>query len=117
MSLLDRGTDDIMVFPEVAVVDVDGNIRTQPSKVGFPARARMQPQGQSGTSSRRAEQDNEGFEGERVYTMRMPRSFPHILGAQSQIEWQGNRWAVFGDAFYYNSSRRTAHVAYTIKRY
>jgi hypothetical protein len=116
MSILDKATDDILIFPEEVTVDEDGNIRTQPAAVGIPARARMQPQGQSGTSSRRAEQDNEGFESERVYTMRLPRSAP-ILGAQAQIEWMGNRWAVFGDAFYYNGSRRTKHVVYTIKRY
>ncbi len=116
MSLLDKGTDWITVFPEEVIEDIDGNIRTQPSKCGFRIRARMQPQGQSGTSSRRAEQDNEGFETERVYTMRLPRSAP-LIGAQAEIEWRGVRWAVFGDPFFYNSSRRTAHVGYTIKRY
>lgn len=116
MSLLDRGTDPIVIYPEEVVTDIDGNIRTQASKCGYPAIARIQPQGQSGTASRRAEQDNEGFESERVYTMRLPRSYP-VLGAQSQIEWMGARWAVFGDAFHYHSSPRTAHTAYTIKRF
>lgn len=116
MSLLDRGTQCITVFPEEVITDIDGNIRTQPSKCGYRARAVIQPQGQSGTASRRAEQDNEGFESEKVYTMRLPRGHP-ILGAQSQIEWMGARWAVFGDPFFYTNSRRTAHVRYTIKRY
>lgn len=118
MSLLDGGGyyEDIIVYPEEVVTDIDGNIRTQPSATGIPARARFQFQGQSGTSSRRAEQDNEGFESEKVYTMRFPRGF-QILGAQSEIEWNGARWGVFGDVHYHNSSPRIAHVEYTVKRF
>jgi hypothetical protein len=48
--------------------------------------------------------------------MRLPRGAP-LLGAQAQVEWRGVRWAVFGDPFFYNSSRRTAHVGYTLKRF
>lgn len=117
MSLLDKTTEDVIIFPEEVVTDIDGNIRTRPSKQGIHARARMQVMGQSGTSSRRQEQDNEGFEGEKVYAMRLPRSFTCILGAQSEVLWRGVRWAVFGDANIYNNSRRTAHVWYTIKRF
>lgn len=116
MSLLDKGNQPIVIFPEEVIEDVDGNIRTQPAKEGYEAVAVIQPLGQSGTASRRAEQDNEGFETEKVYTMRLPRGHP-ILGAQSQIEWQGARWAVFGDPFHYTNSRRTAHLRYTIKRF
>jgi hypothetical protein len=75
---------------------------------------------QSGTSARRAEQDNEGFETEKVYRMRFPRSFTKehgTLGAQSQIEWKGKRWALFGDATEYDSSPALARVDYTIKRF
>jgi hypothetical protein len=117
MSLLDKSTEDVIIFPEEVVIDIDGNVRTQPSKTGIPARARMQVMGQSGTSSRRQEQDNEGFEGEKVYAMRLPRSFTCVLGAQSEVQWRGARWAVFGDVNIYNNSPRTAHYWYTIKRY
>lgn len=118
MSILDWGcTEDVIVYLEEVVTDMDGNIRTRPSSVGIPAKARLQVLGQSGTSSRRQEQDNEGFESEKVYTLRFPRSFPHVLGAQSEIEWRGERWAVFGDINIYSASRRTSHVVYTIKRY
>jgi len=118
MSLLGRRGryEDIIVYPEEVVTDQDGNTRTRPSKTGYPAKARFQIQGQSGTSARRAEQDNEGYETEQVYKMRMPKGSP-ILGAQSQIEWRGARWSVFGDHHWYNSSRRTAHVEYAIKRF
>jgi hypothetical protein len=117
MSLLDTAQVWVTVYPEEKVIDIDGNIRTQPSKTGICAKARLQVLGQSGTSSRRQEQDNEGFESEKVYTLRFPRSFPIILGAQSQIEWDGNRWAIFGDVNYYLNSPRTRHVVYTIKRF
>lgn len=118
MSILDWGcTEDVIVYLEEVVTDVDGNIRTRASSVGIPAKARLQVQGQSGTSSRRQEQDNEGFDSEKVYTLRFPRSFPHILGAQSVVEWNGDRWAVFGDVNRYTASSRTAHHTYTIKRY
>lgn len=117
MSLLDRNhPEDVIVYPEEVVTDMDGNIRTRPSAVGFPAKARMQPLGQSGTSSRRQEQDNEGFESERVYNIRFPRDMP-LLGAQTQIEWRGVRWALFGTEVLYNNSPRTRHVTYTIKRF
>lgn len=118
MSLLDRGCNqDVVVYLEEVVTDMDGNVRTQASEIGIPAKARLQVQNQSGTSSRRQEQDNEGYESEKVYSLRFKRSFPHVLGSQSQIEWQGVRWALFGDVNYYESSPRTAHQTYTIKRY
>ncbi|ASR77125.1 head closure Hc1 [Mycobacterium phage MyraDee] len=125
MSLLDDGAlyEPIVIYPQEVVTDIDGNTRTRPSKTGIPAKARFQVLGQSGTSSRRQEQDNEGFESERVYTMRLPRSWTAVLGMQSQIEWgtdtEGNplRWALFGDVNHYKSSRRTRHMTYTVKRY
>ncbi|AHJ86387.1 hypothetical protein 40AC_23 [Mycobacterium phage 40AC] len=122
MSLLDTGAryQPVIVYPEVLVTDSDGNKFTRPSKEGIPAQARLQVANQSGTSARRAEQDNEGFSTEKVYRMRFPRSFTKehgILGAQSQIEWRGQRWALFGDATVYDSSPALARVDYTIKRF
>jgi hypothetical protein len=122
MSLLDTGAryQPCIVYPEVLVTDGDGNKRTRPSETGIPAIARFQVANQSGTSARRAEQDNEGYETEKVYRMRFPRSFTKengVLGAQSQIEWKGKRWALFGDATEYDSSPALARVDYTIKRF
>ncbi|SHS98034.1 Uncharacterised protein [Mycobacteroides abscessus subsp. abscessus] len=119
MSLLDGGGqyEPCTFFPEELVIDSDGNKRTQASKVGIPTQARFDILGQSGTSSRRQEQDNEGYESEKVYSIRFPRSFKHVVGAQSEIEWRGERWYIFGDANRYNRSRRTRHTTYTIKRY
>jgi len=121
MSLLDRCNEDVVVYPEDAGTrDADGNLITRPSETGIPAKATIQPLGQSGTSSRRQEQDNEGFESERVYTIHFTRKWEAEhgpIGMQSQIEWRGVRWALFGEPVYYTGSRRTRHVGYTMKRY
>ena len=61
MSMLDRGYVDVTVFLEEVVTDADGNTMTRPSETGTPARARMDPAVMTGTSARRAEQDNEGL--------------------------------------------------------
>jgi hypothetical protein len=122
MSLLDTGAryQPVLVYKEEMVIDEDGNKFTRPSSTPIEAIARLQVQNQSGTSARRAEQDNEGFQTEKVYRMRFPRSFTKehgILGAQSEIVWRGERWAVFGDATVYESSPALARVDYTIKRF
>jgi hypothetical protein len=116
MSLLDWGLNEtVTVYPEIAVTDADGNTRTKPASTGIVTKARMQVLGQSGTSSRRQEQDSEGYETERVYTIRFPRDF-QVLGAQSEIVWNGQVWALFGTENRYNSSPRTRHITYSIKR-
>ncbi|GAB3475291.1 hypothetical protein GCM10027521_04880 [Amycolatopsis cihanbeyliensis] len=116
VSLLDTGVEDVTVYPEEVTQDRDGNTITRPSATGIPAKATIQLKAQSGTSSRRAEQDNEGFETETVYRLRFPRSFPHVLGAQARIEWRGEYWAVIGDAQRFNGSHKTRHIDYTIRR-
>lgn len=100
-------------------MDADGNKFTKPSTEPIRAIARLQVANQSGTSARRAEQDNEGFMTEKVYRLRFPRSFTTqygVLGAQSQIEWRGERWSLFGDATEYDSSPALQRVDYTIRR-
>lgn len=123
MSLLDSANQRVVVYLEEKTTDADRNVKTRPSAAGIPAMARIDPSNQSGTSARRSEQDNEGFESEEVYRLRFPRGFQHRLGPQSQIEWGENpdgtpiRWAVFGFPTHYTRSPATAHVEYTIKRY
>lgn len=116
MSLLDRGRETILVFQEVDEIDRDGNIMKGVSPTGVSTIATIQPAIQSGTSQRRAEQTNEGYETEDTYRLRLPRSFPFILGAQAQIEWLGHRWHVVGKVHRYNGSDRTAHVDYIVRR-
>lgn len=117
MSLLDRGNAVVDLYPEVAVTDRDGNIRTCASDVSFPLEVWLQPQGQSGTAARRAEQDNEGYESEKVVRMRMLRkNHGIIIGAQAKIGWNGQMWSVFGDVSLTMGSPRTAHHVYLLRR-
>lgn len=122
MSLLDSGAkyEECLVYLEEVSRDRDGNTRTQPSETGVPAKARFDILGQSGTSSRRQEQDNEGFETEKVYSIRFSRESERRLGpigAQSRLEWRGEQWHIFGDVNRYTRSRRTSHTTYTVKRF
>lgn len=116
MSLLDQGREACIVYPEEFYTSPDGNQMTRASSTGIPAMASFQPLISSGTSSRRSEQDNEGFETEANYRVRFPRNFPYILGAQAKIGWRGAIWSVVGDARRYNGSDVTAHVDYAIRR-
>ncbi len=43
MSLLNRGTELVTVYPEEVVTDEDGNVRTRPSATGILLRAVVQP--------------------------------------------------------------------------
>lgn len=117
MRLFDMYNAEVVVFPEVVTTDRDGNVKTTASTEGFPAKAMIHPLNQSGTAARRAEQDNEGFESEKVVRCRFTGEHRFlVLGAQSQIEWEGNRWSVFGDVIQYDSSPRTKHYHYTLRR-
>lgn len=117
MSLLDKGNAVVEVFLEEVVTDKDGNTRTRASKTPVELEVWLAPVGQSGTSARRAEQDNEGYETEKVMRLRMLRKNHHIiLGAQSKIRWNDQTWSVFGDVTPYMGSARTAHHDYMLRR-
>lgn len=117
MSLLDRGNTDVLFFPEEEVEDRDGNMRTRPSEYPIRLRVQLQPQGQSGTAARRSEQDNEGYETEKVLRMRLRRKDARLeIGAQSAVEIDGERWAVFGDEWVYHGSRTTRHRFVLLRR-
>lgn len=119
MSLLDKASQQIMVFLEEPWTDEDGNVLTRPSTTGVPATAELQVSAASGTSARRAEQDNEGFESETNYRLRLPRSSTLVLGQQSRIEWpvgSGNYWAIVGEPHHFMGGSKTAHTDYIIRR-
>ncbi|MCF3938386.1 hypothetical protein [Gordonia tangerina] len=110
MSLLDRGLrETVTVYPEETVTDPDGNVLTRPSAVGVVTRASVQPVGPPD------EDDAVGFATEETYRLRLPRTFA-ALGAQSEIGWNGDRYAIDGDPLKYNGSRQTQRVEYIIRR-
>lgn len=124
MSRLDAWNEYVTIYPEVTATSSDGNPMTQVSDTGIPAKAMIQVQAASGTSARRAEQDNEGFETEENYRLRLPRFEVSRLallgvtelGPQAQVEWDGYRWSVVGFPNRFNGSSRTARHEYTIRR-
>lgn len=119
MSLLDKVVEDVIVFPEVEDRDEDDNIILRPAAVGYSTRATIQPARQSGTSARRAEQDNEGYESEQNYRVRFSRKHDRergLIGQGAELEWRGERWFFVGEPTIYTGSRRTAHIDYMIRR-
>lgn len=108
MSLLNRGTDVVTVYPEELVINSDGNKVTRPSSVGVVVRASVQP------IESIAESEKDGVATSR-YRLRLV-GYPDLLGAQSAVEWQGRRYGIDGDARIHNGSRRTAHATYIMVR-
>lgn len=117
MSLLDKGNADVLVYLQEEVRDRDGNIKTRARKDPIKLRVWLAVQSQSGTSARRAEMDNEGFESEQLLRMRVPRGSDHIfIGAQSKVQIGDEMWSVFGNPLRYMANSRTAHVDYSLRR-
>lgn len=117
MSLLDKGRETVVVYNEEEYVDPDGNPSRRPSTTPITiTNCVVQLLAQSGTSARRTEDNNEGFDSEQVYRMRPPRSFTTLIGMHARVVWNGVEWAVFGKARRYNGSDRTAHIDYIIRR-
>ncbi|MBS1692277.1 MAG: hypothetical protein JST91_08655 [Actinobacteria bacterium] len=109
MSLLNKGTEVVKVYPEEAVLDDDGNVLTRAAVDAVPVRASVQPIGTP------TEDDQVGFQSTSRYRLRLVSGAP-ALGAQSQVEWRGLRFAVVGDPIVYTGSARTARVEYVIER-
>lgn len=119
MSLLDKAQQTVTVFPQEYFEDDLGNTLFRASSVGYVAKAEIQAARQSGTSARRAEQDNEGYETEETFRLRFTRAHDRTherLGQGAQIEWEGKRWTVIGFPTPYSGSPRTAHLDYMIRR-
>lgn len=114
MSLLDTATEDVVVYPQETVTDADGNTHTRASATGTPARATIQLQDAPAGD---AEGDTVGYASREIYRLRFSRSWTSVLGPQSQIAWNGARWAVIGQPRRYHGSARTAHIDYLIERY
>lgn len=119
MALLDKAQQDVVVYPQESFEDDLGNTLIRPSAVGYEAKAEIQPARQSGTSARRAEQDNEGYETEETYRLRFSRKHDREhapLQQGAQVQWNGRRWFVVGNPTIYMGSPRTAHIDYQIRR-
>lgn len=109
MSLLNSGTEDVVLYPQVRTTDVDGNPVLRPAETGVPARARVQPL----TAEELADR---GFGTQEVYRLRLARSSDIDLGTGGEVEWQGSRWTVFGPPEVHRGSPATARRTYRIRR-
>lgn len=110
MSLLNRPTDVVTVFEEIATTDADGNTVTKPSAVGIVCRARISP------ISTSEDESAGGFATTTKHRLRLVGWHGAQLGAQSAVEWNGKRYAIDGDPMVYNGSPRTARVEYRMVR-
>lgn len=118
MSLLDHGRETVIVHHGEKWTSADGNImwRASETDVDTISNCAVQVAAQSGTSARRAEQDEEGYDTEQVYRLRPPRSYTREIGFESKVEWRGVMWSVIGFAKHFNGSDNTAHTDYTLRR-
>lgn len=118
MSLLTTGRETITVYHAEQWVSSDGNIMYRPSTtdVDVVSNCAVQIAAQSGTSARRAEQDEEGYDTEEVYRLRPPVTYTREIEFGSEVEWRGKRWSVIGHVQIYNGSPRTAHLDYRLRR-
>ena len=123
MPKLYEANETVTVYPEETWVDGDGNTNLRASSTGTVTRAMIRMKPQSGTSSRRAEQMDEGYFTEQTYWVRFPRGSPGndlaeqgVIGQSSIIEWNGQEWYVFGQPEWYNGSPRTRRFQFTIRR-
>jgi hypothetical protein len=118
MSLLYRGRETVTIYHAEEWISEDGNIMYRPSTTDVEVLSNcvVQLAAQSGTSARRAEQDEEGYDLEEMYRFRPPVSYTREIHFASQIEWHGLRWNIMGHPRRYNGSDRTHHIDYMIRR-
>ena len=118
MSLLTRGRETVVVHHDEVWTSPDGNIMHRPSNTDVETitGCAVQLAAQSGTSARRAEQDEEGYNTEDVYRFRPPQSYTRRIGFGATAEWRGLTWAVIGNPKEFNGSDTTQHIDYTLRR-
>lgn len=118
MSLLDVGRETVIVHHQESWTSPDGNpmFRASDTDVETITNCAVQIAAQSGTSARRAEQDQEGYDTEDVYRFRPPRSYTRQIGFEAKVEWRGLLWSVIGNSKHFNGSNNTYHNDYTLRR-
>ena len=116
MSLLNKANCVVRVYPEEAVYDEDGNIRTRPSKNGISCPAVIQPVNSSIQPPGSGEEDAIGFQTQELYRMRLVGWCGPPLGAQSRIDWEGRWYSVQGEVKRFRGSTRTQHDDFTLLR-
>lgn len=103
MTLLDRGRDTVLIWPELATVDSYGTPRRVPGPVPYAVGGRVQPvsmadmpDGQTATMYRFITRDLPG-------------------GTWARVRWDGRDWDVVGEPRRSNGSDRTRHVSIMLR--
>lgn len=118
MSLLTTGRETVIVYHAEQFTSSDGNImyRASTTDVDTIENCAVQLAAQSGTSARRAEQDEEGYDTEDVYRFRPPQTYTREIVFGARALWNGEMWAIIGNVKRYNGSNITKHNDYTLRR-
>lgn len=118
MSLLTVGRETVTVYHQEEFLSPDGNpmYRASITDVDVITNCAVQVAAQSGTSARRAEQDEEGYNTEDVYRFRPPITYTRRIGFESKVLWRGLMWSIIGNPKEYNGSDNTYHTDYTLRR-
>lgn len=104
MSLLDRGNEEITVYPEVETTDERDNDVRVPSPDGVVVRCRVQP----------IRSDDVAVAGQQVTTVYKIIARDAPLGAWALVNWQGRDWDLIGEPLWSNGSPATRHVTVLI---
>ncbi|MFE2912821.1 hypothetical protein [Kitasatospora indigofera] len=106
MSLLDRGNQTVLIYPEEETTDDRGNVVRRPAATPVTVLCRVQP-------STTEELLVPGQQVEAIYRI-ITRDAP--LGPWALVVWSGRDWDVVGEPRRYTGSSRTAHVDCLIRR-
>lgn len=104
MSLLDDDANEtVLVWPEVAGTDVDGNPTRVPASSPVTVRCRVQPL------------TSEETPGDPLATVYRAVSRDWPRGAASRVSWDGREWDVDGEPKRHSGSETTRHVTVLLR--
>ena len=102
MSLLDRGTETVVIYPAGEMAD-DG---TLPELAPVSVQCRVQPQSSSTG-------DSDGYQDATTYRV-LGRSLP--AGPWARVRWRDRDFTVVGEPSHYRGSSRVRHDVAVIRR-
>lgn len=105
VSLLDDARDTLLVWPEVAGTDADGNPVFTPAADPVSVSGRMDP----------VTADEDATTGQAVITTYrfLSRTFPG--GPFARVQWEGRTWDVVGEPQRRRGSEATRHVVVLLR--
>lgn len=102
MSLLDRGTESVVIYP-AGEMQSDG---TLPELAPVTVQCRVQPQGSTAS-------DADGYQDTTTYRV-LGRSLP--AGPWARVRWRDRDFTIVGEPSHYRGSSRVRHDVALIRR-